>query len=72
MGIRHEHNGYRLIDLVVADDDKRSTRLNIISHILEQIPYKAIAREKVVLPKRQKRGNYVETKYPFRYIPQKY
>lgn len=26
MGIRHEHNGYRLIDLVVADDDKRSTR----------------------------------------------
>ena len=26
MGIQHEHDGYRLIDLVVADDDKRSTR----------------------------------------------
>ena len=24
--IQHEHDGYRLIDLVVADDDKRSTR----------------------------------------------
>jgi polyphosphate kinase len=56
----------------VRSDDKRSTRLNIISHILEQIPYKEVPREKVVLPKRQKRGDYEETKYPFRYIAAKY
>ena len=52
--------------------DKRRTRLNILSHILEQIPYKDTPREKVVLPKRQKVGDYVETKYPFRFIPEKY
>ena len=56
----------------VRSDDKGSTRLNILSHILEQIPYKEIPSEKVVLPKRQKRGDYVETKYPFRFIPEKY
>ena len=56
----------------VHSDDKRRTRLNILSHILAQIPYKEIAREKVVLPKRQKRGSYVETKYPFRFIPERF
>ena len=56
----------------VRSDDKRSTRLNIISDILDRIPYKEIKREKVVLPKRQKRGDYVESKYPFKYIAGKY
>ena len=56
----------------VRSDDKRRTRLNILSHILAQIPYEAIARDKVVLPKRQKRGSYEETKYPLRFIAEPY
>jgi polyphosphate kinase len=56
----------------VHSDDKLRTRLNILSHILEQVPYKKIPREKIVLPKRQKRGDYQETKYPFRFVAEKY
>jgi hypothetical protein len=36
------HAPWRLI----RSDDKRRARLNVISHILEMIPYKKIAREK--------------------------
>jgi polyphosphate kinase 2 len=38
---------------VAYSDDKRRARLNIISHLLSQIPYKATRREKVKLPKRK-------------------
>jgi polyphosphate kinase 2 len=38
---------------VAHSDDKRRARLNIISHLLSQIPYKAPRREKVKLPKRK-------------------
>jgi polyphosphate kinase 2 len=38
---------------VVHSDDKRRARLNLISHILSQIPYKAPKRAKVKLPKRK-------------------
>src|SRR5436309_1911425 len=41
---------------VAYSDDKRRARLNIISDILGRIPYKAMPRAKVVLPKRQKPG----------------
>ena len=40
---------------VANSDDKRRVRLNIISHILSRIPYKAPPREKVKLPKRKVR-----------------
>jgi len=56
----------------VRSDDKKRARLNIIKHILGQIPYKSAPREKVVLPKRQKPGNYKETDYPFKFIPEKF
>ncbi len=56
----------------VHSDDKRRARLNIIKHILGQIPYKSAPREKVVLPKRQKPGKYRETNYPFKFIPEKF
>ncbi len=56
----------------VRSDDKRRARLNIIKHILGQIPYKSAPREKVVLPKRQKPGKYRETNYPFKFIPEKF
>jgi polyphosphate kinase 2 len=53
---------------VARTDDKRRGRLNIITHLLKQIPYKELRHDKVVLPKRQKRGGYKETDHPFRYI----
>ena len=48
------HAPWRLI----RSDDKRRARLNVISHILETIPYKKITREKVKLPKRSSKGRY--------------
>ncbi|MEJ6004684.1 polyphosphate kinase 2 [Paucibacter sp. AS339] len=56
----------------VHSDDKRRARLNIIQHILRSIPYETLPREKVNLPKRQKRGDYQEPDYPFRFIPETY
>jgi polyphosphate kinase 2 len=45
---------------VIHSDDKKRTRLNIISHILAQVPYKKAAKQKIVLPKRQKPTGYKE------------
>jgi polyphosphate kinase 2 len=54
---------------VAYTDDKRRARLNIITHLLGQIPYEPLERGKVTLPKRQKRGDYVESSHPRRLIP---
>jgi polyphosphate kinase 2 len=43
---------------IVRSDDKRRARLNCISHILELIPYKKVARAKVKLPKRSSKRKY--------------
>ena len=53
---------------VARSDDKRRARLNIITHILKSIPYKAPRQERVKLPKRQKRGGYREPAYKYRYV----
>ena len=53
---------------VARSDDKKRARLNIITHLLDQIPYKAPKREKIKLPDRQKAGGYKESKYPFKYV----
>ena len=53
-------------------NDGRCARLNIISHLLKQIPYKKLPREKVKLPARQKAGNYVEPRHPLRHVPDRY
>jgi polyphosphate kinase len=55
---------------VVHSDDKRRARLNTITHVLSKIPYKELRRDKVKLPKRQHRGDYRESDYPFRLIPE--
>ncbi len=47
---------------VVRSDDKRRARLNVIAHILEQIPHKALKREKIELPRRSKKGAYDDQK----------
>ncbi|WP_306536828.1 polyphosphate kinase 2 [Geobacter sp.] len=57
---------------VAKSDDKKKVRLNIITHLLGRIPYKAAPRKKVVLPKRQKEGAYKSPDYPFKYIPEVY
>jgi polyphosphate kinase 2 (PPK2 family) len=55
---------------VVHSDNKRQARLNTLTHILSKIPYEELKRPKVELPKRQGRGDYKETDYPFRLIPE--
>jgi polyphosphate kinase len=57
---------------VARSDDKKRARLNIISHLLSRVPYEELPREKVVLPKRQKPGDYREPDYPFKIIPEIY
>ena len=57
---------------VARTDDKKRARLNIITHLLGKIPYKEAPREKVKLPKRQKRGGYRESDYPFKFIKERY
>jgi polyphosphate kinase 2 len=57
---------------VVGSDDKRRARLNIISHLLGQIPYEEVPRKKIELPKRQKAHGYREPNFPFKGIPTKF
>jgi hypothetical protein len=57
---------------VVRSDDKRRARLNIISHLLSQVPYRAVQHEKVKLPARQKAGGYHESNHPMRFIEERY
>ena len=54
---------------IARTDDKQRGRLNIISHLLSQVPYKPLAQKDVTLPKRQRAGGYVEPDLPLRYIP---
>jgi polyphosphate kinase 2 len=57
---------------VVDANDKRRARLNIISHLLSQVPYEEVPREPVKFPKRQAQGDYVEPDYDYRYVPEVY
>lgn len=43
---------------ILRSDDKKRARLNCIAHLLSQIHYKEIKREKVKLPKRSEEGTY--------------
>ncbi len=56
---------------VARSEDKKRVRLNVISHLLERIPYKEVKAEKVELPKR-KIGRYTAVDYPFKYVPDRY
>jgi polyphosphate kinase len=55
---------------VARTDDKKRGRLNIISHLLSQIPYEKIERPEVELPRRQAAHGYVEPDLPLRRIPE--
>ncbi|WP_285961517.1 polyphosphate kinase 2 [Pseudomonas tohonis] len=58
---------------MARSEDKRRVRLNIISHLLAQVPYQDITREqKVELPKRGKIGRYKSVPYPFRMVDERF
>ncbi len=56
---------------VARSEDKKKVRLNVISHLLSKVPYRAVAREKVKLPKR-KVGRYEAVDYPFKFIEERF
>src|SRR6478672_8038880 len=49
---------------IAHTDDKKRGRLNIISHLLSQVPYEPLPMSDVALPKRQKRGRYQDPNLP--------
>jgi polyphosphate kinase 2 len=57
---------------VVDSHDQRRGRLNCIAHLLSLIPYKEVKRDKIKLPKQQKRKGYVEPERTYRHVPQVY
>jgi polyphosphate kinase 2 len=54
---------------VAVTDDKKRGRLNIITHLLDTIPYEPLDRPHITLPRRQRAGGYVESDRPKKYIP---
>ena len=54
---------------IAHTDSKRRGRLNIISHLLSQVPYKPLALRDVTLPRRQPPHGYVQPDLPLHYIP---
>ncbi|MDQ3500002.1 MAG: polyphosphate kinase 2, partial [Actinomycetota bacterium] len=44
---------------VVNSDDKKRARLNVIAHLLSQIPYEDLTPDQIKLPKRQAESGYV-------------
>ena len=57
---------------VAHTDDKKRGRLNIISHLLSQIPYESPKRNGVTLPARQGPGGYQEPSYQYRLVPDRF
>ena len=57
---------------VAHNDDKKRGRLNIISHLLSQIPYKPLDRPEVTLPKRKINHKYVAADANLRYVPEQF
>lgn len=57
---------------VVPANDQRRARLNCIAHLLSLIPYVEVPREKIEFLEVQKSKDYVDPKYPFKYVPIKY
>jgi len=57
---------------VVEADDKRTARLNLIAHLLDQIPYEPLPYEKVELPPRQRRAYVRPPEDTQTYVPARY
>jgi polyphosphate kinase 2 len=57
---------------VVEADVKRTARLNLISHLLEQIPYERVDDEKIELPPRQERAYVRPPADSQTFVPERY
>jgi len=57
---------------IAHTDDKKRARLNIITHLLGQVPYEPTRRKTVTLPNRDEPVDYDEPDAPRRYIPTPY
>src|SRR3984957_11595290 len=57
---------------VANSDDKRRARLNIITHILDMVPYERQKDTPVALPARQKKGNYREPRVHPHEVPSRF
>ena len=59
---------------IVNSDDKRTARLNTITHLLSKIPYKKLREKKVKLPKRSSKGAYNDSASIARrrFVPERY
>jgi polyphosphate kinase 2 len=57
---------------VVDTDSKKTARLNLISHLLEQVPYKSVKQDKVKLPPRQQRSYVRPPADSQTYVPTRY
>jgi polyphosphate kinase len=57
---------------VVRTDDKRRGRLNLITHLLTQVPYTPLTPKAVTFPDRQDSGDYTEPDLTSRLIPTPY
>jgi polyphosphate kinase 2 len=57
---------------VVDTDSKKTARLNLISHLLEQVPYKSVKQDKIKLPPRQERAYVRPPADSQTYVPTRY
>jgi polyphosphate kinase len=54
---------------VAHSDDKKRARLNVITHLLSQVPYERLDAKKVTLPERKIHDDEHERRLELRYIP---
>jgi polyphosphate kinase 2 len=54
---------------IAHTDDKKRGRLNIISHLLSQVPYTPLEHRDVELPRRRPGAKYTSPELPLKYIP---
>jgi polyphosphate kinase len=57
---------------VVEGDDKRTARLNLIAHLLSQIPYERVDHEPIELPPRQERAYVRPPSETQTFVPERY
>jgi polyphosphate kinase len=58
---------------IVPADEKKTARLNCISHLLEQMPYSEVEHQSIELPDRERREDYTRNPVPAELIvPQRY
>ncbi|WP_457207584.1 polyphosphate kinase 2 [Nocardioides sp. P5_C9_2] len=57
---------------VADNNDKKRGRLNIISHLLDQIPYEPLPAQEVVMPHKPRSRGYVEPELALHHVPARF